>query len=478
MSRFVHDLRGGPASAAVLGELGAGLVGMQRLELPVPRGFVLSSQAHRAAIEAGGRMPAEVWEEVAMALLDLRDGAAVTRAVDAREQDGGHAQPATPQRGDGESGSGAPDVAVRPSPPPHMGDVLPSFGRAQAGGPAPGQPAAGAHNDVDRVRQAILSIWSAWESPQAAAQRDLRGISSQDGTAIVVLAEVGGQGELGRGTIFTRDPESGSPEPVGRLGSETPEQHADGGVAELATVRLSALRQQLSRELYRQLAGAIPLLEADWRDLCEISFVVDADQLWFVGIRQAERSSRAAVRVAVDMANEGMIAREQALSRVPLSALLELQAPIAIQLRDSAASGEARLVPAQPDIHTTQLLDWCDERRWLQVAQSVPSGWTPIARAAEIASASASRLLLDIASLRAEFAPLRESLAAATRTQASELGVQLGDLPRGGDLTLPPGAWTLVVGDAARSWAARLLGARPTRPASSSGVPMQALDRS
>jgi phosphoenolpyruvate synthase/pyruvate phosphate dikinase len=443
MSRFVHRLHAGAATVAQLGELGAGLVGLQRLELPVPRGFVITTEAHREAIRARGQMPAEVWEEIAMALLDLREG-----------------DPGATRR----DGEGAlPAVVVRPSPPARLRHVLPSVT----------EPKLEEAGEVDRIRQAITAIWQAWESPRAVARRELLDLPADACTGVVVQVLLGEASDCDRGTVFTRDPETGSPEPVGSLLARRRERRT----RERRT-RLSALRQQLSRELYRQLVGAIPLLEASRREVCEIDFVVHDDALWFVGIRQAERSSAAAVRVAVDMAHEGLITREEALARVPLSALLELQAPIAPREHARQAQpGEVRLVPAQPDINTARLLDWCEERRWLQVAQASPPGWASVDSAQQIAGAHAERLLLDLGPLLAEATPLRESLASATRAEAHELGVQLADIPPGGDLTLPPGPWTLVVGDANRSWAARLLGARPTRPASLGETPLSVLEQ-
>ncbi|HEX3910423.1 MAG TPA: hypothetical protein VHW67_06965 [Solirubrobacteraceae bacterium] len=473
MSRFVHDLHGGPSGLSVLGELGAGLVGLQRLELAVPRGFVISTQAHRAAIEADGAMPAEVWEEIVVALLDLRSAPAEAQLATAGE---GAAERSGPSYE-----HGMPPVAVRPSPPAHMCEAMPSFYCPAAETAASGETVAEDAGGVDRIRRAITAIWGAWEDPQVASQRDLRGISASAGTAIVVQIDVGAGADVSRGTIFTRDPESGSPEPVGRLVADPPEPPAsdtDRRELDRPSVRLSALRQQLTRERYRQLAGAIPLIEASRREVCAIDFVVDPAQLWFVGIRQAERSGEAAVRVAVDMANEGMISREEALTRVPLSALLQLQAPIAArELERSSAAGEARLVPAQPDIHTTQLLDWCDERRRLRVAGAVPDGWTLASSSEQIAGSGAARLLLDIAALQAEQAPLWESLATAALAPAIELGVQLAELPHGGDLVLPPGPWTLVVAEPTRTWAARLLSARTTRSASPGDTALGALER-
>jgi pyruvate,orthophosphate dikinase len=493
VSRTVQTFDEGSGSPTQLGELGSGLVDLQRLELRVPAGFILTREAHRAAT-ADGQIPADIWEEVVEALLELRE-----RSV---------------PRGDGLDAGRLPPVVVRSSPPAGMQGVLPSFvgigisderlaeaetsdaelaatlwrtrttllcrwavtihGLDEAElmlGPGDPDPVAQARllesalrerdalppvEPIDQLRQAITAIWRAWDAPAAQSQRDLRGISAP-GTAVVIQLFVGGH-DSSSGTVYTREPSTGSPEPVGSLRAGPA-----GGVAAERRVRLSSMRRRMSRELYRELSDAIPLLEAGWRDLCEIGFVLEAGQLWFVGIRKAMRASSAAVRVAVDLAHEGLISRDEALMRVPLSALLELQAPIAPrELSLQAPGGEVQLVPAQPDIHTAQLLDWCDERRWLTVGQSAPRGWTRLGTAQGIAEARVGRLLIDIDGLLGEGASLSASLTAATRTPASELGVHLADIPPGGDITLPPGPWTLVVHSPARSWAARLLGARPT----------------
>ena len=512
MSRFVHGLDSGPATVARLGELGSGLVDLQRYELAVPRGFVVSTQAHRLAATSGVQMPAEVWEDITVALMDLRE-------------------PSSRASGAADSVVSILPVAVRPSPPPRMRGVLPSFAGLGLGEPSQAGAAGSDDEDalwrsherllrqwarwvhlidvaaiyvaaaqgagpqeraraledllwttreavlppepIDQIRQAIAAIWRAWDAPEASRRRELTGISEDAGTGIVVQQLVGSHASSGRGRVFTREPTTGSPEPVASFLTGS---HAHSGADKLA--RLSSLRPALPAELFRQLAVAIPLLEASWRDLCEISFVVESERLWFVGIRQAERSSAAAVRVAVDMAHEGLLAAEEALARVPLSALLQLQAPVIARRQPRQPPEEQlKLVPAQPDIHTAQLLDWCDERRRLTVAESPPSGWTRIGSAEEIATVHTSRMLLDMAGLQTDMRALRESLNAATHADVAELGLQLTDIPDGGDLTLPPGPWTLIVSGPTRSWAARLLGARPTLPASPSGSALSVLDQ-
>jgi pyruvate, orthophosphate dikinase len=512
MSQFVHGLDSSPATVARLGELGSGLIDLQRYDLAVPRGFVVTTQAHRVAATSAEEMPAEVWEDVAVALMDLRE-------------------PSSRANGAADTSVSIPAVAVRPSPPPHMRGVLPSFAGLGLDEPLPADPAGsddadarwrsrerllrqwarwvhridvGAIDDavakgggpqerasaledllwktceavlpvepVDQIRQAISAIWRAWDAPEASRRRELTGIPEDAGTGVVVQLLVGSQASSGRGRVFTREPTTGSPEPVASFLTGS---YAHTGAEKQA--RLSSLRQALPAELFGQLAGAIPLLEAGWRDLCEISFVVESDRLWFVGIRQAERSSAAAVRVAVDMAHEGLIAAEEALARVPLSALLRLQAPVIARGQAKQPSEEQlKLVPAQPDIHTAQLLDWCDERRRLKVVQSPPSGWTTVSAAEEIASTRASQVLFDMDALQSDMRALREALRAATHADVVELGVQLADIPDGADLTLPAGPWTLIVGGPTRSWAARLLGARPTLPASPSGSALSLLDQ-
>jgi pyruvate,orthophosphate dikinase len=126
-------------------------------------------------------------------------------------------------------------------------------------------------------------------------------------------------------------------------------------------------------------------------------------------------------------------------------------------------AGRVKLVPAQPDPYTSRLLDWCDERARLRIAPAAPAGWAVVRGPSEAATLTTRSVLIDLSAIDHDPAALQETATAALGAGVEQLGVRLGDMPRGGDFELPPGPWTLVVAAGARTWAARLLAARATQ---------------
>jgi pyruvate,orthophosphate dikinase len=197
----------------------------------------------------------------------------------------------------------------------------------------------------DQLDEAIEAVWRSWDSPPARRYRQYRDISEKLGTAVIVQAMVFGNldARSGTGVAFTRDPTTGRPGMYGDF------MHQAQGEDIVAGIRTPGPIESAKHDIpgpLAELQEALGVLETAYRDMCEVEFTVESDRLWILQARVGERSGAAAVRIAIDMVDEGLIDVETAIKRIPLSALEELQAPVAA--RNGGIEIVARGVPASP----------------------------------------------------------------------------------------------------------------------------------
>ncbi len=185
---------------------------------------------------------------------------------------------------------------------------------------------------------AIGAVFESWMNPRAVAYRRLHDISASFGTAVTIQAMVfGNMGETSAtGVAFTRNPSTGAKELYGEFllnaqgedvvaGLRTPQN-----ITEAA--RIAAAAQEPSMEaalpgVFAEFARAAGLLEKRYRDMQDMEFTIERGKLWMLQTRNGKRTSKAALRIAVDMANEGSIDRAEAIARVDPSALEQLLHP-------------------------------------------------------------------------------------------------------------------------------------------------------
>ncbi len=142
------------------------------------------------------------------------------------------------------------------------------------------------------------------------------------------------------GTAYTREPVSGAGDPAGEF-----RVRDEGGPVDILALQRSmpAAGADLGRALAR--------VEVVHRDMCEVGFVVEEGQLWVDAAEPGGRSSEAAVRIAVDLVDGGLIDVEVALERVPLSALAEMRGSDEPRRRRRRASLGFRRVPRRDLLH-------------------------------------------------------------------------------------------------------------------------------
>lgn len=190
----------------------------------------------------------------------------------------------------------------------------------------------------DQLWGAVGAVFGSWQSERAKVYRRLNDIPSEWGTAVNVQAMVfGNMGDTSAtGVAFTRDPAKGDNAYYGEFlinaqgedvvaGIRTP-QYLTKAAREEANAKPLSMEEALP-EVYQQLAQVFDTLETHYRDMQDIEFTVQQGKLWMLQTRSGKRTAKAALKIAVDMANEGLITREEAIARVDPAALDQLLHP-------------------------------------------------------------------------------------------------------------------------------------------------------
>lgn len=377
MTRFVYDFSHGSREMVdLLGGKGANLAEMTRLGLPVPPGFTISTEACRAYLRHH-RLPEGLLEQVDQhlslledrlgrrlgdpddpLLVSVRSGAkysmpgmmetvlnvglndASVKGLATRTGDERFAADSyrrllqmfgatvlgvpshefaslleTVKTEEGVSEDKDLDVtALR-----RLSDRYQVLIAHRSGGPFPQDP----HT---QVRLAVQAVFSSWNTPRAATYRRREHIPDDLGTAVNVQAMVfGNRGESsGSGVCFTRDPATGGP---GEYGDYLPNAQGEDVVSGIRnTLPLSALAE-LHPAAYDELRTNMRLLEQHYRDMCDLEFTVEDGRLWMLQTRVGKRTPQAAVRIACDLADEGVISLDEALLRVTGDQLAALLVP-------------------------------------------------------------------------------------------------------------------------------------------------------
>ncbi len=190
----------------------------------------------------------------------------------------------------------------------------------------------------DQLWGAVGAVFGSWEAERAKVYRRLNSIPGDWGTAVNVQAMVfGNMGDTSAtGVAFTRDPATGENVYYGEFlinaqgedvvaGIRTP-QYLTKAARERANAKPLSMEEAMP-EVYGQLADVFRILETHYRDMQDIEFTVERGKLWMLQTRSGKRTAKAALKIAVDMANEGLITQEEAILRVEPSALDQLLHP-------------------------------------------------------------------------------------------------------------------------------------------------------
>jgi pyruvate,orthophosphate dikinase len=229
----------------------------------------------------------------------------------------------------------------------------------------------------EQLQGAIDAVFGSWMNERAIVYRRLNDIPAAWGTAVNVQAMVfGNMGETSAtGVAFTRDPSTGENSYYGEFLINAQGEDVVAGIRTPQTLTKKA-REEMGEEapsmeealpeVYKQLAATFETLEGHYRDMQDIEFTVEQGKLWMLQTRTGKRTARAALKIAVDMAEAGQITHDEALLRVEPLSLDQLLHPTLNPdaPRDVIAMG----LPASPGAAIGEVVFSSDEAEELKKA--------------------------------------------------------------------------------------------------------------
>ncbi len=372
----------------LLGGKGAGLAEMTNAGLPVPPGFTITTEACNAYYENGRELPGGLWDNVVEHMHQLE-----------RETAKGFGDPQNPLLVSVRSGAafsmpGMMDTVlnlglndetvaglIELTDNPRFGyDALrrfiAMFGRIVLNIPADtfDEPLEQLKHDRDvtadtdltaddlkgladdykaivaertgepfptdpykQLELAIRAVFDSWFGKRAHDYREFNKIPHDLGTAVNIVTMVYGNmgSDSGTGVAFTRDPNTGAHELFGEYLTNA---QGEDVVAGIRTPEKISQMQQALPEVYAQFEEIAQRLEQHYRDAQDLEFTIERGKLYMLQTRSAKRTAPAAVKMAVDMANEGVISREEALQRVEPQQIVQLLLP----RFDESAKGQSQ----------------------------------------------------------------------------------------------------------------------------------------
>jgi pyruvate,orthophosphate dikinase len=178
----------------------------------------------------------------------------------------------------------------------------------------------------DQLDLAVRAVFASWNTERAVLYRRQERIPGDLGTAVNIVAMVFGNGgdDSGTGVAFTRDPASGA---QGIYGDYLQNAQGEDVVAGIRnTVPLADL-EKLDKSSYDELLGIMQTLEEHYRDLCDIEFTIERGKLWMLQTRVGKRTAEAAFRIACQLVDQGLIDMDEAVRRVTGAQLAQLMFP-------------------------------------------------------------------------------------------------------------------------------------------------------
>ena len=362
---------------ALLGGKGSGLADMTRAGVPVPPGFTITTQACNAYLAEGGKFPAGMWDQVLEALQTVEKQSGknfgnVKNPLLVSVRSG--AKFSMPGMMDTVLNLGLTDP-IAESMVELTGDarfvydayrrLVQMFGSVVMG--IPDEPfeeyltetkkERGVKSDVDlnaddwkqvtkhfkvlykqhvgeefpqnplvQMEHAIEAVFKSWNGKRAFDYRNAAGISHNLGTAVNIQTMVFGNMGLdsGTGVAFTRNPSTGDKK---LFGDFLMNAQGEDVVAGIRTPEPIAQLERENPAIFTQFADVVAKLEKHYREMQDVEFTIEKGKLWMLQTRDGKRTARAAVRIAVEMVEEELITRQEAVLRITTQHVLQLLHP-------------------------------------------------------------------------------------------------------------------------------------------------------
>ncbi len=227
----------------------------------------------------------------------------------------------------------------------------------------------------DQLWGAIGAVFASWNNDRAKFYRRMHDIPDAWGTAVNIQSMVfGNMGETSAtGVAFTRDPSNGDGRLYGEFLINAQGEDVVAGIRTPQPLTIAAREamgdkapsmEEAMPEVFAEFQVAVGKLERHYRDMQDVEFTVERGKLYILQTRNGKRTARAALKIAVDLASEGVISREEAIGRVDPASLDQLLHPTIDPNapRDIIAAG----LPASPGAATGRIVFTADaaERQW------------------------------------------------------------------------------------------------------------------
>ena len=198
-----------------------------------------------------------------------------------------------------------------------------------------------------QLLEAVKAVFRSWDNPRAIYYRRVNDIPSSWGTAVNIQSMVfGNMGEQsGTGVAFTRDPATGEKKLYGEYLMNA---QGEDVVAGIRTPQPISHLEEQNKALYEQFVAIADKLEKHYRDMQDMEFTIENGKLYMLQTRNGKRTAKAALKIAVDLVNEGMLTEQEALMKIEpkqLDALLHPQFDAAAL---KAAQPIGKALPASP----------------------------------------------------------------------------------------------------------------------------------
>ncbi|HLX57760.1 MAG TPA: pyruvate, phosphate dikinase [Ktedonobacteraceae bacterium] len=378
----------------LLGGKGAGVAEMTNAGLPVPPGFTITTEACNAYYDAGKRFPQGMWEQALAALkiveqqtgkgfgkqdnpllVSVRSGAKFSMpgmmdtvlnlgindetvlglvkltgderfaydayrrfiqmfskiVLDTDPRDFEHVLEQYKERAGAASDAEIPAEALK-----RLVVEFKQIAERQSGEPFP--------TDVNQqLSKAIEAVFSSWNNKRAIDYRNFNKIAHDLGTAVNVQSMVFGNmgSDSGTGVAFTRNPSTGEKQLYGEYLLNAQGEDVVAGIR--TPSKISRLEHDLPH-VYQQFQEIAHRLEQHYRDMQDLEFTVEKGHLYMLQTRSAKRTAQAAVKVAVDMVEEGLISEQEAIKRVEPLQVYQLLLPRFDEEEKKKAEKEGRLL--------------------------------------------------------------------------------------------------------------------------------------
>ena len=179
---------------------------------------------------------------------------------------------------------------------------------------------------LEQLHRAVDAVFKSWNNPRAEVYRRANNISAELGTAVNVMQMVyGNMGETsGTGVCFTRDPSTGAKVLYGEFLTNA---QGEDVVAGIRTPRRLEEMEEVLPDAYHQLLETMALMERHYRDMQDMEFTIQDEKLYMLQTRNGKRTARAALKIAGDLVDEGIIDKTEAVRRIEPGQLDQLMHP-------------------------------------------------------------------------------------------------------------------------------------------------------